>query len=54
MDVEAETFKFTKLLVFLERFEARRSGSNMDSDASKIDLGASFPRTRNTDISLSQ
>lgn len=56
MDVEPETLKFIEFPndVFLERLEVRRSGSKIFKEASLIDLGASFPRTRYTHIFSSQ
>lgn len=56
IDVEPETFKLIEFVAedFRERLEVRRSGSEMDPEASKIDRGASLPRTRTTRISSSQ
>lgn len=52
-DVDPETFRFTifPAFDFRERFEILRSGSNEVSDASKIDLGTSFPWMKTTCMS---
>lgn len=53
MDVDPETFKFTEFPydAFFDRLEVRRPGSEEPPEASKIDLGGSFPRIKQTHIS---
>lgn len=48
MDVEPDTFKLIDFpeLVLRERFEVRRSATATALQASLIDFGASFPRTK--------